>query len=90
LVELVEGNACVRIGVEFGVTAQRLGNAFVVVLEDRRKRPEEMGCEDGAFGIWEIERKLFDFGNGRHIGSVAADDFRARAAYAYNVMRPNL
>ena len=84
LVELIERDACFGVGVELGIPAQSLGDTVVLVVEDRRERPEEMSCKNSAVGVREIERELFDFSDGGHVGSVAECRFGARAAKAPN------
>ena len=79
MIQLFEGDADVRIRIEFRVATQCLGDTFVVIVQDGRKRSEQMRCEDGPLGIGQIKGESLDFGDGGHAGSVAFRAFRASA-----------
>lgn len=51
LIELLERDARIGIGVELNVSAQRLRNTLVLVMKDRWQRSEKMSCKNDAFGI---------------------------------------
>ena len=58
LVELLQRDARTRIRHQFGIPAQRLGDALILIVEDRRKLPEQMGRKDGPLGIGQIKGEV--------------------------------
>ena len=53
---------------ELGLTAERLGDPFVVVVEDGGQRAQEGGGEESALRFRKIQGEFFDFGGGGHGG----------------------
>ena len=73
-VKLLQGESDVWIGIEFGIPAQSLRDALVIIIQDGRKRPEQMSRKDRSLRVRQIKSQFFDFGDRSHGGTIARGD----------------
>lgn len=66
LIKLLQCETAGWIRFEVGIAPKRLGYAFVLVVEDRWKRPEQVSCQNGPVVLRQVLSELFNFSDRGH------------------------
>jgi len=66
LIKLLQCETAGWIRFEVGIAPKRLGYAFVLVVEDRWKRPKQMSCQNCPVVLRQVLSELFNFSDRSH------------------------